>query len=580
MRRQEINDEEERMIKRQEVSSSSGIMGLDISPSRCYLVILDAKKIGETNVVVARPKLLKFLNDLLDFMALGHLQIRKWLHGTYFDGNFKLLTEYVGFEEGTRADVSASDWSANNMSTPEGTRMLPADRSGVSSTTKPFTVNLYHDGVFIVKPFNYTHGDYKVIDDVDFDGLLYVQMYDIIRRVVLVSPTCLYFKLVDQPLVCLKPLKTDEDVGLFVKALYENGSIINLYCEHNGYDIMEMIQDQLAPKDQLVKTTFKCNADDVAHTSYENLDDLKDIVDFEVEGEENIVITRNTTDDPWLNKLVGNGTFIGQTDDATSNLGGRFNHEENDPEDDIVDPKFKAKPFVRYPSFDPSTLWDQCQLVLGDTPDDAECSSKPATKKNGRSSEAIKERQAVLESNPGSTCHLETKDRDDDGKITFKRMYICFKGIKQGWLDACRKVIGLDGCFLTHTCKGQLLTAFGRDGNNQMYPITWFVVGVENKDNWAWFLSLLQEDLELGYGGGLTVISDGHKGLLEAHSLREHLKMEMEIPCSNKIKFITACSFSNDSFEDIMKAQISVIKASATLNIQAFKIKKSVSISF
>ncbi|GKD15251.1 hypothetical protein Tco_1199658, partial [Tanacetum coccineum] len=60
----------------------------------------------------------------------------------------------------------------------------------------------------------------------------------------------------------------------------------------------------------------------------------------------------------------------------------------------------------------------------------------------------------------------------------------------------------------------------------------------------------------------------------------EHLKMEMEIPCSSIIKFIIACSFSNDTFEDIMKAQVSVIKASATLNIQAFKIKKSVSISF
>ncbi|GKF06421.1 hypothetical protein Tco_0037089, partial [Tanacetum coccineum] len=58
----------------------------------------------------------------------------------------------------------------------------------------------------------------------------------------------------------------------------------------------------------------------------------------------------------------------------------------------------------------------------------------------------------------------------------------------------------------------------------------------------------------------------------------EHLKMG--IPCSNKIKFITACSFSNDTFEDTMKAQVSVIKASATLNIQAFKINKSVSISF
>ncbi|GJZ09506.1 RNA-directed DNA polymerase, eukaryota, reverse transcriptase zinc-binding domain protein [Tanacetum coccineum] len=57
-------------------------------------------------------------------------------------------------------------------------------------------------------------------------------------------------------------------------------------------------------------------------------------------------------------------------------------------------------------------------------------------------------------------------------------------------------------------------------------------------------------------------------------SFMEHLKMEMEISCSNKIKFITACSFSNDSFKDIMKAQVYVIKASATLNIQAFKIKK------
>ncbi|GJV28212.1 RNA-directed DNA polymerase, eukaryota, reverse transcriptase zinc-binding domain protein [Tanacetum coccineum] len=72
----------------------------------------------------------------------------------------------------------------------------------------------------------------------------------------------------------------------------------------------------------------------------------------------------------------------------------------------------------------------------------------------------------------------------------------------------------------------------------------------------------------------LTTVIDKWNGEVE------HLKMEMEIPCSNKIKFITACSFSNDSFEDIMKAQVSVIKASATLNIQAFKIKKSVSISF
>ncbi|GJW86100.1 hypothetical protein Tco_0159245 [Tanacetum coccineum] len=125
------------------------------------------------------------------------------------------------------------------------------------------------------------------------------KMYDIIRRVVLVSPTCLYFKLVDQPLVCHKPLKTDEDV-----------------------------EDQIAPKDQAVKTPFKCNADDYAHSTYKNLEDLKDIVDIEVEG-------------------------------------GRFIHEENDSEDDIVDPKFKAKKNILYASFDPSTPWNQCNPVLG-----------------------------------------------------------------------------------------------------------------------------------------------------------------------------------------------------------------------
>ncbi|GJV57565.1 calcium/proton exchanger [Tanacetum coccineum] len=85
-----------------------------------------------------------------------------------------------------------------------------------------------------------------------------------------------------------------------------------------------------------------------------------------------------------------------------------------------------------------------------------------------------------------------------------------------GWLEGCRKVIGLDGCFLTHICKGKLLTAMGRDENNQMFLIVWAVVGVENKNNWTWFLSLLSDDLNLDHGAGLTVISDGHKGLLEA----------------------------------------------------------------
>ncbi|GKC89527.1 hypothetical protein Tco_1150176 [Tanacetum coccineum] len=87
-------------------------------------------------------------------------------------------------------------------------------------------------------------------------------------------------------------------------------------------------------------------------------------------------------------------------------------------------------------------------------------------------------------------------------------------------------------------------------------------------------------DLALELGKSISLTEAEEEAVARLGEKNEHLKMEMEIPCSNKIKFITACSFSNDSFEDIMKAQVSVIKASATLNIQAFKIKKSVSISF
>ena len=55
------------------------------------------------------------------------------------------------------------------------------------------------------------------------------------------------------------------------------------------------------------------------------------------------------------------------------------------------------------------------------------------------------------------------------------------------------------------------MTAVGSDGNNQIFPIAWTVVQAENEVNWKWFLSILAEDLNLGEGVGITVISDQQK---------------------------------------------------------------------
>ncbi|CAI9303295.1 unnamed protein product [Lactuca saligna] len=152
----------------------------------------------------------------------------------------------------------------------------------------------------------------------------------------------------------------------------------------------------------------------------------------------------------------------------------------------------------------------------------------------------------LLRVNPGSIVLIETNHTPDATQY-FKRMYICLKSIKDGWIEGCRRVIGVDGCFLKGVCRGELLTAVGRDANNQMYPLAWVVVPVENKETWMWFIDLLLEDIEMGDGRGLTIISDQHKGLMEAVKERapscEHRNCARHIYANFKKKGFTGVEF-------------------------------------
>ncbi|XP_023766429.3 uncharacterized protein LOC111914957 [Lactuca sativa] len=103
-----------------------------------------------------------------------------------------------------------------------------------------------------------------------------------------------------------------------------------------------------------------------------------------------------------------------------------------------------------------------------------------------------------------------------DSTTLFSKFYVCFKAVRDGWLEGCRPVIGLDGCFLKGIVRGEVISAVGRDANNHIYPLAWAVVCVENKETWKWFIDLLMEDINGGLGAGITLLSDGHKGLLQA----------------------------------------------------------------
>ncbi|XP_012844383.1 PREDICTED: uncharacterized protein LOC105964420 [Erythranthe guttata] len=98
------------------------------------------------------------------------------------------------------------------------------------------------------------------------------------------------------------------------------------------------------------------------------------------------------------------------------------------------------------------------------------------------------------------------------------RMYYSLGGLKSGFKIGCRPIIGLDGCFLKGPFKGHLLSAIGRDANDNIYPIAMAFVEIEKYDSWRWFLEILLRDIGPYEERGWAFISDRQKGLIEAVS--------------------------------------------------------------
>ncbi|KAL9667757.1 hypothetical protein QQ045_002122 [Rhodiola kirilowii] len=117
---------------------------------------------------------------------------------------------------------------------------------------------------------------------------------------------------------------------------------------------------------------------------------------------------------------------------------------------------------------------------------------------------------AILKWNPGSTVVLKTNDG------MFQRVYICLDACKRGFLAKCRPIISLDSCHLKGHYSGQIHSAVGRDGNDNMFPIAWAICEAESKDTWTWFIESLLLDIGMPKEHGWCFISDQQKGLREA----------------------------------------------------------------
>ncbi|XP_021775845.1 uncharacterized protein LOC110739693 [Chenopodium quinoa] len=159
--------------------------------------------------------------------------------------------------------------------------------------------------------------------------------------------------------------------------------------------------------------------------------------------------------------------------------------------------------------------------------------------------------KAVIKYSPGSGVAIVVDVDESRPELPLlMRMYICLQPLRSGFIKGCRPLIGLDGCHLKGAYPGQILVAVGKDGNNNIYPVAWATVEVENKESWCWFLGCLKKDLgDVCEGGGWTFMSDKQKGLLEA--------LELQVPFAEKrfcVRHIWAnfkLQFSGSTFKEL-----------------------------
>ncbi|XP_027182159.1 uncharacterized protein LOC113780566 [Coffea eugenioides] len=125
----------------------------------------------------------------------------------------------------------------------------------------------------------------------------------------------------------------------------------------------------------------------------------------------------------------------------------------------------------------------------------------------------------IKRTHPNTTMEVMfTPFRQPGCNPKFMRLYCCLGPLKQGFLDGCRSIIGVDGCHIKAEYRGQLLTAIGVDPNNGWWPIAWTVVEREATEQWKWFFELLKNDLQIENGYSYTFVSDQQKGLDRALS--------------------------------------------------------------
>ncbi|GJW23276.1 calcium/proton exchanger [Tanacetum coccineum] len=269
------------------------------------------------------------------------------------------------------------------------------------------------ESIPVTNPLHYLEGDHRVVEDIDFEGVIYSEFCHIIRKLVIIAPEVADFQTEDDSSVEIPKISSDDPwlnklVGRKLSMVLCGRNVSEGRCagkrgkkdcdstegqsskvkKKNNVSTGEPSQISKATKERWAK---KKEEEKKSINSRRLNYNLGALVTYKWIAHH---YAREIINNPWLSyKYMQNSirekylidVSLGQCKKAKQCA--LFDHEGG-----LVD---------HY-----SRVWEY--------------------------------RQALLESIPGSTCHLDLEEKDD-GLMYFKRMYICFLGLKAGWKDGCRK---------------------------------------------------------------------------------------------------------------------------------------------
>ncbi|GJW49512.1 hypothetical protein Tco_0090863 [Tanacetum coccineum] len=376
---------------------------------------------------------------------------------------------------------------------------------GKLERNRVFTISLKHDGVFIVDPFHYLNGDEKKITNIDIEGTpLKIEhngydaldirdqaktMFDDQGN----ESSDAYCSSDDEDLGFVD-FHTEGDDNVVIKTLTTNDPFLSKLCSNSGH-FRDFIDENVNDN---VQTVVEDTENIDPQSSYARvMIELRD----DVELKDNIVVAiPNITMEghyicnvrveyEWKPHRYASCKVFGHIhEECLKNTCAEYRHVPKKPIANSSGTKKKGvESTIEVSNSNPFE-------VLNLVDNNEELGTNGGTTNlvnNGVTSSGssfmnvdASPWNAILDSNPGSTCRLNDKKTSSDNYY-FRRNYVCFKGVRDGWLACCRKVIGMDGFFLKHTYRGELLVVMRKDVNNQMYPIAWAVVKVENNENWC-----------------------------------------------------------------------------------------------